>query len=541
MTGRNSGEPSIVTAANIHTMTGEPVRAFAYRGERILATGELAELRETFPDARVRDFGAATVVPGFNDAHQHPTICAEQTLQVDLSPERIHDTEDLIAALAERAARTPKGQWVVGAGYDHARSNGGVELTRAELDRACPEHPALVVAVTLHAGTVNSAGLRLAGLSRPEDAPPGGELGVDEYGELNGVMHDQVLYDLAFPAFTKRETIVPQPEPADLQQAFCDFAMRLHAAGITSVGDALVAPKSWELLDAVERSGRLSLRVNALASYDHFEYFRALNRPAPEAETRLRLGGIKTFADGAVNGGLCLLEEPALGAEGHGIARMEPEEMAEVVRTVHDAGWRVAVHANGDRAVRQVLDAIEAAQRANPRVDVRHRLEHTSVLNAEVIKRMAELEAVAVPFAEYALAHGDKLCHYYEPERRERMFAHRALLDAGVAVAGSSDYPCGPYEPLFAMRSCVARKDRNGVEFGPTQRISPTEALGLFTTGAAYSSAEEHTKGKLTEGQLADFVVLDEDPARVDPDELSEIPVRQTWVGGEQVWAAKGE
>ncbi|WP_020500667.1 amidohydrolase [Sciscionella marina] len=541
MTERLSGEPQIVTAAHIHTMTGEPARAFAYSGERILATGELAELRESFPGARVHDFGAATVVPGFNDAHQHPTICAEQTLQVDLSPDRIRDTEQLIAALAERAAHTPKGQWVIGSGYDHYRSGGGVELTRAELDRACPEHPALVVSVTLHAGTVNTAGLRLAGLQRPEDAPPGGELGVGADGELNGVMHDQVLYDLAFPAFTKRETIVPQPEPADLQQAFCDFAMRLHAAGITSAGDALVAPKSWELLDAVERSGRLTLRVNALASYDHFDYFRALERPAPDAVTRLRLGGIKTFADGAVNGGMCLVEEPVIGATGNGIARMEPEEMNEVVRTVHDAGWRVAVHANGDRAVRYVLDAIEAAQQANPRADVRHRLEHTSVLNTEVIKRMAALGAVAVPFAEYALAHGDKLRAYYEPERRERMFAHRALLDAGVPVAGSSDYPCGPYEPLFAMRSCVARKDRTGAEFGPSQRISATEALALFTTGAAYSSAEEHTKGKLAEGQLADFVVLDADPAQVDPDELSEIPVRQTWVGGERVWAADGE
>lgn len=532
---------TIFTADRVITMTGERPEAFACRGEWILATGALAQLRTEFPDAEVRDFGAATVTPGFNDAHQHPTICAEQTLQVDLSPERIGNTEQLVAALAERAAATPKGQWVIGAGYDHFRSNGGVELTRAELDRACPEHPALVVNVTLHAGTVNTAGLRLAGAQRPTDAPPGGEYGVDAAGELDGVMHDQALYDLAFPAFTSRQTVIPQPEPEQLQQALCTFFNRLHAAGITSVGDALVAPNSWELLDAVAGNGTLSMRVNALASYDHLGYFQALQRPAPDAQTRLRVGGIKAFADGAVNGGMCLVEQPVIGASGHGIARVQPAEMNEIVRTVHDAGRRIAVHANGDRAIRYVLDAIELAQRANPRADVRHRIEHTSVLNATELERMAALEVVAVPFAEYALAHGDKLRNYYEPERREWMFAHRSLLNAGVAVAGSSDYPCGPFEPLFAMQSCVARNDRRGEEFGPTQRIESIEALGLYTTGAAYASGEERTKGRLAPGQLADFAVLGADPTAVDADELARVPVRQTWVGGDRVWAAGGE
>jgi hypothetical protein len=519
-------------------MTDEQPQAFACRGERIMATGTVAELRAAFPDGQVHDFGHGTVTPGFNDAHQHPTVAAEQSLQVDLSPVLIADTRAVATALRATTARTPPGQWVVGFGYDPFRSNGGADLTRADLDAACPDHPVLVVHMTLHAGVLNTPGLELAGFRTPADAPSGGELGTDAASRLTGVVHDQALYDVAFPAFTRRQTVVPAASPEDLQRAFEDFAVRLHAAGITSVGDALVGPPWWELLSAIDAQGRLTVRVNALAAYDHFDYFRPLAEVPFAPESRLRVGGIKAFADGAVNGGTCLVEDPVIGGEGHGLARMSPDEMNDIVREVHDAGWRACVHANGDRAIRFVLDAIELARQSTPRAAPRHRIEHTSLVNPELVRRMRDLGVVAVPFANYALAHGDKLRGFYGPERVEWMFAHRAMIDAGVAVAGSSDYPCGPYEPLFAMQSCVARQDRTGTEFGASQRITAREALALYTTGSAYASAEESTKGKLAPGYLADFVVLGDDPLAVDPASLSLVPVRETWVGGARVWSA---
>jgi hypothetical protein len=161
-----------------------------------------------------------------------------------------------------------------------------------------------------------------------------------------------------------------------------------------------------------------------------------------------------------------------------------------------------------------------------------------AIINEKIVATMRELGTVAVPFGQYPSAHGDKLRAYYEPERIERMFAHRTLLDAGIPVAGSSDYPCGPLEPLYAMRSCVTRADRNGQVFGESQRISARQALALYTTGAAYASAEERTKGRLAPGYLADFVVLGEDPLAVPGERLADIPVRQTWVGGRHAWSA---
>jgi len=394
----------------------------------------------------------------------------------------------------------------------------------------------LVVHVTLHAGVVNSRGMQLAGWTSARDAPPGGQLGVDDSGRLNGVAHDQALYDLAFPAFTRAETIVPAPDENDLADAFCRFVRQLNAVGITSVTDALVGPPGWQLMRSLADAGRLTVRVNGLAAYDHLDYFQPIGQGGTGATERLRLAGVKTFADGAVNGGTCLLEEPAIGATEPGIARMSKDELVDVVRRIHDAGWRACVHANGDRAIAWTLDAIESAQVADQRSDPRHRIEHASVMSPELLARTQDLGVVTVPFANYVLAHGDKLRGFYGAERTERMFAHRGMLDRGIHVAGSSDYPCGPFEPLFGMRSCVTRQDPQGVDFGASQQISAYEALGLYTTGAAYSTAEEHTKGRLMTGQLADFVVLAEDPTAVPGAHLDTVEVRETWVGGERVW-----
>ena len=527
---------TIVTAGRILAGDGDRPEAFAMAGEWITDTGPLAALRERYPAARVIDLGPVTVVPGFNDAHCHPTVCAEQLLQLDLTPEAAPDRAALLRALTERAADTPPGEWIVGRGVDPARSLGGTPVTAAELDAACPDHPVLVVDVTLHAGVLNSAGLALAGYREPGDAPAGGELGHDAAGRLTGALVDQALYDVAFPAFTRRPTLVPRPDAAAARQAFVRFAGRLHAAGITSVGDAMVGPGAWATLAALESTGELPLRVNALVGYEHWDHFRALDTPPAQPTDRLRIGGVKAFADGAVNGGACWTKQPVPAAASPGQPRMPAEQLHQVIADVHEHGWRIAVHANGDRAIAEVLAGIEAAQRRDPRPGVRHRIEHVALVDEPIVTAMRDLGVVAVPFGQYPLAHGDKLRRFYEPERIARMFAHRTLLAAGIPVAGSSDHPCGPYEPLFALDSLVRRRDRTGEEFGTNQAITPQQALAVYTTGSAYASGEETTKGRIAAGQLADFVALSDDPCAVPADTLRDIRVRSTWLGGNQVY-----
>lgn len=254
----------------------------------------------------------------------------------------------------------------------------------------------------------------------------------------------------------------------------------------------------------------------------------------------MRLGGVKAFADGAVAGGTCLVEEPFEGTADHGIQTLSTAELTDLVSQVHSSGNRLAVHANGDRAIKLVLDAMERAAREHPDVRVEHRIEHCSLVDGGIVARMRELGVIAVPFGSYVAFHGDKLVDYYGLNRLERMFAHRSLLDAGIPVAGSSDFPCGPFEPLLALASCVTRQSvfgrTAGQVLGGSQRISVLEALGLYTTGSARASGETAVKGRLLPGQLADFVVLSENPVRVAPQQLSSIEVLATWVGGEEVW-----
>jgi predicted amidohydrolase YtcJ len=211
-------------------------------------------------------------------------------------------------------------------------------------------------------------------------------------------------------------------------------------------------------------------------------------------------------------------------------------DLADLVRSVHLQGSRLGVHANGDRAIALLLDQFEAAESERPRPGAHHRIEHCSVITPSILERMRRLGTIAVPFGSYVHYHAGNLVRWYGEKRLERMFAHRSFLDAKVGVAGSSDYPCGPFEPLLAMQSCVTRTGWDGTPIGRSQRISTLEALELYTVGSAYASGEQHSKGRLAPGYLADFVVLHEDPLSVDPARLSTIEVQATYVGGVKVW-----
>ena len=522
--------PQIFTARVIHTMTGQSPQALATLGETIVAAGSVAGLRDAFPGAPVRDFGEHVLVPGFNDAHQHPSGMAGQLLDVDLSPEVVSSREQVLSALRERGDASDAGAWVLGARYDHTKTTGGVALTREELDAACPGHPAFVRQIGGHWGIANSAALLAAGYCDDSTPPSGGELGRDGSGRLDGI-----LYERAMDALNR---VVPAPTLEDTVASLRRYQTMMHSAGITSVGDAFTSADGLRLHQDVQARGELTLRVNAIVGYPLLPALEELGLRTGIGDTRLRIGGVKAIADGAVAGGTCLLEEPYEDGHSHGIQAMPAGELNDFVRRVHNAGSTACVHANGDRAIRLVLDAVEAAQAANPRPGARHRIEHCTLVDAEIIRRIRDLGVVAVPFGSYVAFHGEKLPGYYGLERVGRMFAHRDLLDAGVPTAGSSDFPCGPYEVLLAMQSCVTRQAADGTELGPHQRITAAEALALYTTGSAYAAGEEHHKGKLEPGMLADFTVLDADPLAVPPDELARVGVRETWVGASQVWAA---
>jgi predicted amidohydrolase YtcJ len=530
----SENSPVLYRAAHVVAQSAGPdgvePEAFAVEGARIRATGDLASLRDRFPGAHEVDLGAATVVPGLHDAHIHLANAAEDLLHLDLSAAAVRDVPDLLARIT--AAASVPGEWIRGGRYDDVKTG---RLTRWDLDRAAPGNPVIVVQVAGHWGVANSRALRELGIDESSTPPPGGDYGRAGDGSLDGRLIERAFLHVVYPAVASTSSPLPVSSPDDRLRGLVRAQEMWHAAGLTSICDALIAPEDVALLRRARAENLLTLRVGMLLSIDHYAKARAVGVGSGFGDDLLRFVGVKAFADGAIGGRTCLLSEPYADVGGHGLQTTSTEELTEAVRLVHGDGNRIGVHANGDAAIRLVLSAYESAARDLPRPGLRHRVEHCSVIDAGILARMRALSAIAVPFAGYVAYHGGALNRWYGRSRTERMFAHRAFLDAGVTVAGSSDFPCGPYEPLLGIQSMVTREGLDdGEPVGPSQRVSAAEALRIFTLGSA--EAEGVTdRGRLAPGYLADFVVLAENPLTADPHDIASIPVLATYVAGNQV------
>ncbi len=528
-------ELRLVMASRIVTQSGNDARALLVVGDQVFATGSVEEMQTLAPNAARWDYGEATIVPGFNDAHSHLTMTAAQATGLDLSSDDIDGPEALELALRNFAVSLPAGAWLIGNRYDHVRSGNGSRLTRSDLDRLVPNRPAIVVNIGAHWGVANSQALALGGLDDGSGDPPGGQLGRDDQGRLDGYLAEQALFDFVYPSLASGAPIAPVVGVDSLAAAILEVAQTFLASGLTSVGDAMVGTQELRALQEA-RSRGLGLRVNALLTYPNLPMVAALGLQDGFGDDWLRIGGIKAFADGAVAGRSCAVAEPFEGTDDRGILTMDARRLSELVEQATAARTRLAIHANGERAITMVLDALDAVSSPGDGPRLRHRIEHCSIVTPEILARMASLGVMAVPFGSYAWYHGDTLIDWYGRPRLERMFAHRSMLDAGLTVAGSSDYPCGPFEPLLGLQSCVTRRSRQGREVGTSQRVSLREALWMYTVGSATVSGEAKAKGRLAPGFLADFTVLAGDLMAVAEGEIGGVEVLATWVGGEPRW-----
>ncbi len=534
MTGIEELVPRIYRARVVHTQHGPPVEAIAVQGERVLAIGTLRELRDRFPKAEVTDFGTATIVPGFNDAHIHLAMSAEDQLHLDLSHEAVGDMTGLLERVRAEAARIGPDAWVRGSRFDDVKTG---KLDRAALDAVTGNVPALVTHVAAHWAVANSAALEAFGYHEDSAPPAGGELGRDAAGRLDGRLVERALMQVAMPAAGAQDSPIRPSTPEQRLLGLRRAVEQWHAAGLTSICDPLVAPEDIVLLQRARDEGLLTLRTGMLLGIDHYAKAHEFGIRGGFGDDWLRYVGVKGFVDGAVGGRTCLLSEPFTGTGDHGLQITDTETLREQIGMVHRDGTPMGVHANGDTAIRLLLDIYGELAETDPRPGLRHRIEHCTLVDQPILDRMRALDVIAVPFAGYPAYHGDALNEWYGPERTGRMFAHRDFLDAGVTVAGSSDYPCGPYQPLLGMQSMVTRRGMDdGAEVGGRQRVSAAEALWIFTVGSARASAEQAYKGLLAPGYLADFVVLDRDPLAVPGEEIAGIGVRATYVGGLPRW-----
>ncbi len=474
------------------------------------------------------DLGGHTVTPGFIDAHSHPAYSGRAHLRnVDCS---LPSIEEIKEAIHKRALKTPEGNWVLGFKYDDTKTKEGRYITRFDLDQAAPNHPVFISHRGGHTVFVNSMALKLAGITKDTPDPEGGKIVHDTAtGQLTGQLQENATnaIDKLIPNEFSRQ---------DYQDGVKLITKMMAKTGVTSVTDADASKRDFQAFQDAYDAGDLSIRIYSMI--DNF-FLDDMNKAAVNTgfgDKWVRLGAIKLFCDGSISERTARLSEPYTGRpDYYGIMMNDAEALYPKAIEAHKSGWQIGTHANGDVAIENVLTLYERLQKEHPRKDPRFRIEHCTVINKDILRRMKALNVIPTPFSTYVYFHGEKM-KYYGKERLENMFAVKSFLDAGIKVTQASDYPPGPFEPMMALRSQVSRTDWQGNVWGSSQKVSVAEAIKVGTINGAYASYEENIKGSLEAGKLADLVVLGKDPEKVDPLELINIPIVRTMVGGKWVY-----
>ena len=502
-------------------------QAVAIADGRFLAVGTNAEVENLATGAKRIDLGGKTVFPGFIDAHLHTASSGLRHLkEVNCD---LRSIAAIQAAIKERAAKTPAGQWVVGFMYDDTKTAEGRPINKADLDAAAPNHPVLINHRGGHTSYVNSRAMSIADVNEATRDPEGGKFEHGPDGKLTGRIEER-----ANAAF--RSKIREVATRADRREGVKLITKMIAKSGITSVNDPQGSPEDLTAYQDAFDSGELSVRVYSFLAQNYIQRMLAAGVRSGMGNEWVRIGAMKMVADGSISERTAWVSESYVGRPNdHGIEVRTEEQLYNDAKAAHAAGWHIGTHANGDKSIDVVLRVYERLQREVPRRDPRFRIEHCTVINPDLVRRMKTQGVIPAPFSSYVYYHGEKMKEY-GAERLNSMFALRSFLDAGIPATMSSDYPPGPFEPMMFLQSAVTRTDIKGNVWGPKQKITIEEALRVATVNGAHASFEEKLKGSIEAGKLADVVVLGRDPLKESPSTLVTIPIERTMVGGKWMY-----
>jgi len=499
---------------------------------RIICLGDYDECIHAFPagiDPEVIDLEGKTVLPGFIDSHLH-LLNFGLTLR-DVALADVRSIAELKAKVESRAAEVSQAYWIIGRGWDQEMFAEKRYPTRKDLDEASGGRPVYLTRACGHIAVASSRALEIAGVTRSTQDPPGGTIDRDAYGDPTGILREtaQGLVHSHIPDIG-----------ADIMEDALKKAMEhVLSKGITSVhtNDGQVGfPGTMDLYRKVHSQG-FPLRVY----WDMPSGFMPAVFETPlrtgDGDDYFRIGAIKLFADGSLGGRTAALEAPySDDPNNYGILIVPEDELREQVYLAHTHGMQVAIHAIGDRATKASLSAISFAQSRLPVNDLRHRMVHVQILSPLLITEMRRVRVVADIQPKFISTDMRWALDRVGTARMRSSYSWRTMLRAGVPLAGGSDCPVEPPDPLFGIYCAMTRKDMEGNPpsgFFPNERLTLDEAVRLFTMGGAYGAGEEHRKGSLTPGKLCDFVVLSNDIASVSPEEIKDLEVVLTVVGGE--------
>ena len=514
----------LVNGNFLMTNTKDRVGAMAVHSGVIAALGNRDEILSLAgKETKIIDLEGKTVVPGFNDAHTHFLSMGVHLSHVDLADAT--SMEEVVKRLAERAKKTSKGRWVLGHGWDeHKFTDEKRYPNRHDLDRASREHPILVIRVCGHMSSANSLALQI---SKPSKKVEGVDVDA-KTGEFTGLLFEGVarmaVYNL-------------QPTLDEMREGLSLATGEAHRLGVTSVTD-FVTPQMVRAYQDLREQGDLKIRVGlSLRCSDRshegysIDVLEAMGVRTNFGDETAKITCVKLAIDGSLGAHTALLYSSYSDDPGNcGAFIDDMDRIQESVRQAHCAGFQVAIHAIGDKALDHALEAIEKSFRSRPRPDHRHRIEHAELTSDAQLKRIKDLKVVASMQPNFVGVWGRPGGMYEKRLGRERLLRcnmYRRMLDDGVRICFGSDGM--PFNPVLGIWSAVTHPTESN-------RITAEEALACYTLGSAYASFDEKQKGTLEVGKLADLAVLSGDPLSVDPDSIKDIKVDMTIFSGEIVY-----
>lgn len=500
--------------------------ALAIAGEHISAVGDDASLRDLLaPGGEVIDLRDWCVLPGLADSHIHFASYALGLRELDLSDAASLD--EALVWVAERARTTPEGAWVVGRRWDQERWPERRFPTAADLDQVAPERPVVLKAKSDHALVANSRALQLAGIGVDTPDPPGGRIGRDAAGQLDGLLFEESAMDLV-------TGLVPRPGPEEADDALRRAFPNAWRVGLTAIHD-VDGTRAFGAYQRLHARDELGLRVIKYLPARTLNCALEVGLRGGLGDDWLRVGGIKVFVDGALGPRTAAMLAPYTGEPDNlGVLTIEEDELHELAREATAGGLPLAIHAIGDRANRLVLDVL-----GDVGASLRHRIEHVQLLHPDDVNRLAALGVVASMQPIHA-TQDCKMANRYWGERCATAYAWRSLTEAGAVLAFGSDCPIEDLDPFLGIHAAVTRRRVDGFPgpegWHPEQRLTVAEAVHAYTLGAAYAAGLEDRLGSLTPGKLADLIVLDRDIFTCDPTAIAEAQVLATMIGGKFIW-----
>jgi hypothetical protein len=546
--GEAASSEDTSNGAGVGTEDGPIATAVAVQGGRIIAVGTDDEIRDLADrQAETVPLNGRPLLPGFQDAHVHPAFAGITMLRCDL--DGAEDLDGALARISAYAGEQPDREWIDGSGWRMEWFPGGTP-SRELLDRVVPDRPAYLTNRDGHGAWVNSRALELAGLDELSHDPADGRIERGPGGEPQGTLHEGAALLVG--------RLVPGPTFAEQLRGLLLAQQHLHSLGITAWQDAIVgeylgSPDPLPAYLAAARDGTLTARVEGALWWDRTrggeQLDDLLDRRQQGQAGRFRAGTVKIMQDGVAENFTAGMIDPYLDSCGcqsgnRGLSHVDPADLAEQVSRLDIAGFGVHVHAIGDRAVREALDAFDAARAANPVSRGRHHIAHLQVLHPDDIPRFAELSVTANMQALWA-AHEPQMDEltipFLGPERAARQYPFASLLRAGARLAAGSDWAVSSANPLEGIHVAVNRAlpdaEPGAEPLLPGQALTLAEALAAYTAGSAYVNHLDET-GAVAPGYLADLVILDRDPFAGPPGEIAAAAAALTYVEGERVYAA---